>query len=96
MLNFVIQVHPEEYHDFVSYLDDLEFQRIALHAPGWRFKNAPQLILAIRVRGVPVIGEARGAAAGSHPGRVRICREGDSAARITSLPQAVLLWLLPA
>jgi len=44
MPNFVIQVHPEEYHDFVSYLTGLEFQRIVLRTPAWRFKTAPRLI----------------------------------------------------
>jgi len=44
MPNFVIQVHPEEYHDFVNYLADLEFRRIVLHAPGWRFKTTARLI----------------------------------------------------
>jgi glycosyltransferase involved in cell wall biosynthesis len=44
MPNFVIQVHPGEYHDFVGYLADLRFQPIVLHAPAWRFKTPGKLL----------------------------------------------------
>ena len=42
--NFVIQSHPAEYHDFVRYLDGIEFRRIVLHAPGLRFKGTRQIL----------------------------------------------------
>jgi hypothetical protein len=44
MSNVVIQLHPTEYHDFVHYLDEIEFRRIVLHAPGTRFKAAPRML----------------------------------------------------
>lgn len=44
MPDFVIQVHPEEYHDFVDYLTGLRFERVVLHAPAWRFKTPGRLL----------------------------------------------------
>jgi len=44
MSNVVIQMHPAEYHDFVHYLDGIEFRRIVLHAPGARFKTTPRML----------------------------------------------------
>lgn len=44
MNNFVIQSHPAEYHDFVAYLDGIDFRRIVLHAPGLRFKGTGQML----------------------------------------------------
>ncbi len=42
--NVVIQLHPTEYHDFVHYLDEIEFRRIVLNAPGARFKATPRML----------------------------------------------------
>jgi glycosyltransferase involved in cell wall biosynthesis len=42
--NFVIQIHAAEYHDFVGYLEGMQFQRIVLHVPPLRFKSARQIL----------------------------------------------------
>jgi len=42
--NVVIQLHPAEYHDFVHYLDGIEFRRIVLNAPGARFHSALRML----------------------------------------------------
>jgi glycosyltransferase involved in cell wall biosynthesis len=59
MPNFVIQVHPDEYHDFVGYLAGLQFQPIVLHAPGWRFKTPGRLIWQYAYGTCQLVGHLR-------------------------------------
>jgi len=44
MRNFVVQLNAGEYGDFVSFLDDLDFERVVLKVPGARFMTKAQLL----------------------------------------------------
>ena len=44
MDNVVIQLHAGEYHDFVRYLIAMDFRRVVLDTPPWRFKTLGQLL----------------------------------------------------
>ena len=44
MDNVVIQLHAGEYHDFVRYLIAMDFRRVVLDTPPWRFKTVGQLL----------------------------------------------------
>lgn len=44
MRDFVIQLHRDEYHDFVRYLKALDFRTIVLHTPPRRFKTWGQIL----------------------------------------------------
>jgi glycosyltransferase involved in cell wall biosynthesis len=44
MRNLVLQLNAGEYRDFVSFLDDLKFERIGLDIPGARFMTKAQLL----------------------------------------------------
>ena len=44
MDNVVIQLHAGESHDFVRYLIAMDFRRVVLDTPPWRFKTVGQLL----------------------------------------------------
>jgi len=43
MRSVVVHLNAAEYRDFVSFLDDLDFERIVLNVPGARFMTKVQL-----------------------------------------------------
>jgi glycosyltransferase involved in cell wall biosynthesis len=55
--NVVIQLHSGEYHDFVHYLDGIEFRRLVLNGPGARFHTAPGMLWECICGGCRLLGQ---------------------------------------